>query len=334
MAAMRMRYVDVTRRKRRPNAHATTPIPGLLARALRRGGRALAGAVADARQGDADGVHDARVACRRLREALDVVASAGRDTSRLDRDLRRVARAMAPVRELDVARAVLDAMAAAEGWPPSVVSRIESECVRRRARAQKSMTAKLDRIGADGLVHAIDAVRAGVIAEAGDRGWTRGLAQRVRARANELAHAIDHAGTLYVPNALHEIRLAAKKLRYVLELPPRDAEWRPGQARGRLRRAQNALGALSDLQLLQREVQRLAARAGGARRKRQALTAIERDVEARCRTAHAEVLRSLAGLRALGVRLRRLGALDAFPIRPARRAPAEADPGQQADGPR
>ena len=163
-------------------------------------------------------------------------------------------------------------------------------------------------------------------ADASGRPWSRALAQRVRARSTDLVRAIDHAGTLYVPDALHRIRLAAKKLRYLLELPPSDAAWRPGPARGRLRRAQSALGALGDLQLLQREVQRLAARAGGARRKRQALTAIDRDLETRCRAAHAEVLRSLPALRDLAERLGRVGALDAVHPRAARMASGQTAP--------
>jgi CHAD domain-containing protein len=331
MAAMRMRYVDVTRRTGRSSAHATTPLPGLLARALRRGGRALAGAVADARRGDPDGVHDTRVACRRLRETLDVVGAAG-DTGRLDRRLRRLARAMGPVRELDVARTVLDDRAIAENWAPGVVARIEASCAERRDRAHLAMLHKVDRLDPDALLRALDAVRGAVAAGANGSGWTRSLARRVRTRATEFVQAIDRAGTLYEPDALHEIRLAAKKLRYLLELPPSDAPWRPGRARGRLRRAQSALGSLGDLRLLQREVQRLAARAGGARRKRQALTAIDQALEARCRAAHAEVLRSLPGLRALGERLAHVNALDSVHPRAARMAPARTGRVEIVDG--
>jgi CHAD domain-containing protein len=332
MAAIRMSYVDVTRRKRRSNAHATTPLPGILVRALRRSGRTLAGALADARRGHADGVHDARVACRRLRETLDVVSTAGDGVGRLDRRLRRIARAMGPVRELDVARGVLDEIAVGQGWAPAVVARVEAACGRRRERAQRLMLSKVDRIGDAAVLRGLDAVRAGLDARGGRRSWTRALAQRVRARAGELVRAIDHAGTLYVPDALHKIRLAAKKLRYLLELPPSDAAWRPGHARGRLRRAQGALGALGDLQLLQREVQRLAAQAGGSRRKRQALTAIDRDLETRCRAAHADVLRSLPSLRALGVRLGQVSALDTVSLKAVRMAPGESNRAQAAGG--
>jgi CHAD domain-containing protein len=324
-----MRYQEVTRRRGRSAAHATTPLPGLLARALRRAGRALAGALADARRGQADGVHDARVACRRLRETLTVAAADGH--GRLDRRLRRIARAMGPVRELDVARAVLDDLAAALPWPPAVVARVETACGKRRHRAQRAMLARLDRVDDAEVLRALDEVRARLEAR-GDRG-ARSLSRRIRVRAGELVRAIDRAGTLYAPHALHEIRLAAKKLRYLLELPPPLAPWRPGRARGRLRRAQGALGTLSDMQLLQHEVQRLAARAGGSRRMRQALTDIDRDLETRCRAAHADILRSLPALRALAVRLGRVSALDTVPLKVVRMAADPVRRAQAAGGP-
>src|SRR5947207_253069 len=58
-----------------------------------------------ARRGGADDVHRARVATRRLREILPVAAHAAdsRGCSRLARDVRRITRALGPVREIDVA---------------------------------------------------------------------------------------------------------------------------------------------------------------------------------------------------------------------------------------
>ena len=111
---------------------------------------------------------------------------------------------MGPVRELDVARGVLDEVAVAQGWPPAVVARVEAACGRRRERAQRVMLSKVDRIDDAGVLRDLDAVRADLNAGGGRQLWTRALAQRVRARAGELVRAIDHAGTLYVPDALHD----------------------------------------------------------------------------------------------------------------------------------
>jgi CHAD domain-containing protein len=321
MAAMRMRYTEITRRKGRQTAHATTPVSGLLARALDKAGRTFADALGLARQADEDGVHDARVACRRLRESLAVVEAADLETGRLGRRLRRLARAMGPVRELDVARHVLDELAAIEPWPPVVVAAVDAACQRRRARAARTLGARLDRFDDRVVIAAVAAIGAAVERDEAGRAWATSLAQRVRKRAAGLVHAIDAAGTLYVAEPLHDIRLAVKKLRYVLEFVPSWSGWRPGVARGRLRRAQTAFGALSDLQLVQGEVQRLAARSGGARGTREALARMDRDLEARCRAAHAEILKSLPALRVMAARLARAGALEAVAPRAARMTP-------------
>src|SRR5262245_28849831 len=61
--------------------------------------------------GDVDALHRSRVATRRLREALPLVKGRGRERRRLRRDLRRVTRALGPVRELDVALALAGALA-------------------------------------------------------------------------------------------------------------------------------------------------------------------------------------------------------------------------------
>ncbi len=225
---------------------------------------------------------------------------------------------MGPVRELDVARRVLEATAAVEEWPTSVVAALDAAGERRRARAARAMMAKLERLDDRAVLQAVDAVRSAVEGDEVGQVWTKALAQRVRTRAADLASAIDHAGTLYVAAPLHEIRLAAKKLRYSLEIVPAGSVWRTGSARGRLRRAQTSLGALSDLQIAQHEVQRFAARSGGLRATRQALAVIDRHLEARCRATHANILRSLPGLRTLSGRLARASALEAFPLRAAR----------------
>src|SRR5512134_188457 len=73
--------------------------------------------------GDALAVHQARVASRRLREALPVVGPAAgvRRLQRAMRHVRLVTRALGPVRELDVAQEVLQALARQDpGASPAV----------------------------------------------------------------------------------------------------------------------------------------------------------------------------------------------------------------------
>jgi CHAD domain-containing protein len=69
--------------------------------------RAVTHALPAAERGHAESLHKARVATRRLREALPLVATGGRGR-KLERAVRRLTRALGPVRELDVALITLD----------------------------------------------------------------------------------------------------------------------------------------------------------------------------------------------------------------------------------
>ena len=78
---------------------------------LRQRFTALARGLAGARAGDVTAIHQARVATRRLREALPLVTSGGAGR-KLERTIRRLTRALGPVRELDVALQTLDELRA------------------------------------------------------------------------------------------------------------------------------------------------------------------------------------------------------------------------------
>jgi CHAD domain-containing protein len=91
------------------------------------------------------------------------------------------------------------------------------------------------------------------------RAWRWALDARVSRRALALKSAIDEAGSVYLPERLHRTRIALKKLRYGLEL---DAEARGGKVTPDLRllkRLQELLGRLHDLQVLIDRVRRVQA---------------------------------------------------------------------------
>ena len=99
------------------------------------------------------------------------------------------------------------------------------------------------------------------------------------------------AGLIYEPERLHQVRIAAKKLRYALELAA-DAGVAAAQAPVRvLKHTQDALGRLHDLQVLQQHVaevhaappERRGAADGG-------LDALNRALEEECRHLHAKDL--------------------------------------------
>jgi CHAD domain-containing protein len=65
-----------------------------------------------------------------------------------------------------------------------------------------------------------------------------------------LATAIAAAGTVYMPERLHDVRIAVKKLRYALELSLEVARVKSSPDLKQLRRAQDILGRLHDFQVL------------------------------------------------------------------------------------
>jgi CHAD domain-containing protein len=278
-------------------AHATTQTIAALTSSLRKNASTLTSSSHRAKRGEVRGIHRLRVATRRLREALPASAELALDKSdkTLDsdhmlRDLRRVTKGLGPVRELDVARTVLADVAEREAWPAAVVARIDEYCGRLRAGALADAAQAIDSFDARGIRKNLEALLGKLDHPTG--GST--LATRRRDAARILSQSIEEAGTLYAPTALHEIRIAAKKLRYVVELTGEPA---PGALR-RLRTLQSGLGRMHDAQVLQHRIQELAATSGD-RGQVATLTSMERTLETTCREWHAKLLKTLPGIRAL-----------------------------------
>ena len=155
------------------------------------------------------------------------------------------------------------------------------------------MIVKFGPLDLDRLRARLEAVAAAVDSETLRRVWERALAERLRRRATRLLRAIDEAGTLYVPERLHAVRIAAKKLRYGLELTRQASGLPVGALAASIKRVQDVLGRLHDLQVLAGQVREMAARSRKAAAGSEAiLTALERE----CRAQHARYLARRAGL--------------------------------------
>jgi CHAD domain-containing protein len=73
---------------------------------------------------------------------------------------------------------------------------------------------------------------------------------RVARRGERLRITIENAAAIYLPDRLHEVRIAAKKLRYAMEIV-RDLTASRANARiATLKRAQDLLGRIHDLEVL------------------------------------------------------------------------------------
>ncbi len=316
-------------------SHATTSLRDGLARLVRVRLQSLRRHFPAAAEGDVTAVHQARVASRRLREALPVAGSAVDGTRGARRALRRLTRALGSVREIDVAADLLESLARDFDWPGDVAGRLRRHLGRERARRRRRMAGRLARLDVRGLERRLEAV-AGQLESADDSACGAHLAVRLRDRARGLAEALAEVGTLYVAAPLHAVRIAAKKLRYALELKRLASSGPVGRDLATLKSFQDGLGRLHDLQILQDHIQLVAARAPN-RTSTRALEAAGAQAEAECRRLHAAFLRRLPTLQALAARVER----EAVPRRPrvARPVPirmlrmtAAAGPGEDQAG--
>ena len=203
--------------------------------------------------GDDTGVHQARVASRRLREAVPVLAADTKVRRKAERKIRRVTQALGTVREMDVTVQILDEFARGPGIPRDALEDVRGHVIAERDRRRATMLDRLRRVNTAKLSRRLKEVSMTIPgATLGE--WRGTLVKRVGQRANRLRSAIQSAGQVYAAEQLHLVRIAVKKLRYALELV---ADSRVAPARpmvNTLKRAQETLGRLHDLQVIEHHV--------------------------------------------------------------------------------
>jgi CHAD domain-containing protein len=288
--------------------------------------RALLGQWPLAMADEVEGIHQARVASRRLRELVPALAHAGdaREARRLRRDLRMVTRLLGPSRELDVALMTLRAVEARRPGLESAVAAVQAHIARERAEAGRLAHTRAESVDVGGLADGVGALAARHGTPAAARGCARRVAARLGRRAGELEQSVVDAGLMFAPGPLHAVRIAVKKFRYALEVAERLGQFRLAGSMRRLKDLQNLLGDLHDLQVLAGIVRDVGAQATGALRRQ--LEALVETVDHEIRALHGRFVteRDLIVVlltRAIEVR-RALVAMPPpdTPVRPAGRA--------------
>jgi CHAD domain-containing protein len=249
-------------------------------------------------EGDVTAVHRARVASRRLREVLapmrGLLHDGAAEGARLE--VRRVTRALGPVRELDVAIALFDELATRHALGAAARAAVLRAMTRDRDRAQRRMRGALtarrrERLGAT-LADLHDA--------AGPDAAARLLAAvnaRVVRRGRRVRQALERAGALYVPERLHQVRIAVKQLRYALEVAGDLRRGRPSARVTQLRRIQDLLGRAHDLHVLAERVRQVqSAVVRMSRTTAAGLGALADVLDDDCRTVHAAFMSRRHGL--------------------------------------
>jgi CHAD domain-containing protein len=258
--------------------------------------------------------HRGRVASRRLRELLPVLGMAPHTSRKLGRHLRRVTRRLGTVRELDVLLLLLEEFQSTGRYSRVALKQVSEALGRARDAACKRLAAKLPIAKMERLANRLqraadllrsDAVTVGLPGANGEtRAWLWALDARLARRATSVRAAIYSAGGLYAPQRLHDIRIAVKKLRYAAELSTEARRRRPAADIATLKRAQDLLGRLHDLEALLAWVRDSQASLSppDLTAWRQ-LGALVHAVENECRLLHARYVRDRLALIAIADRL-------------------------------
>ena len=253
---------------------------------------ALSRALPGAQKGDVQGVHQARVATRRIREALPLVTR-GRTGKALKKSVRKLTRALGPVRELDVALMNLDQLRNAGDVSEAAVARLGQLVTEERQRLGAEMVRLISHFNlAKFQKKAIDATARGPVASGtrDPRRMATALSRAAR-RAEGLRAAMDNAAGIYLPDRLHQVRIAVKKLRYALEIA-QDLSGSRATARIRtLKRVQDLLGRMHDLEMLIVRTRAIQSRAGVPSLNLSGdLDRLVRKLENECRRLHARYM--------------------------------------------
>nr|CAE26665.1 conserved hypothetical protein [Rhodopseudomonas palustris CGA009] len=204
------------------------------------------------RRRDPTGVHQMRIALRRMRAAISVFGELieGRDTQRLKRELKWLAGRLAPARDLHLLEVKIKSAQLGAG-SPAFLKRLGSD--RGAAFASASATVELQRFRKlmSDLQRWIDAGEWTRGANGAERPSAAEFGQQVLARrARKLNKRLEKLEQLD-DEERHQVRIAAKKLNYAIGFFESLFDGRTGKRlerfRKHLKKLLDALGALNDV---------------------------------------------------------------------------------------
>jgi CHAD domain-containing protein len=248
-----------------------------------------------AQAGDESSVHEARVASRRLRGVLPVIgASADANTlDRAQRQVRRITRALGPVRELDVSLRLLAEFEKKGPAPARAIARVRDAIMAQRVARRREMLDAITPTRLDKLRKRLVRVAVPEVHREPRPNEVNEALRQAGDRAAILRAAIEHAGQLYLADRLHRVRVATKKLRYALEILRELTHSRASARINKVKAQQDLLGRIQDLEVLidrTRVVQENLAASN--RRGTIELDGLIRALEDECRECHAAYMRS------------------------------------------
>ncbi len=178
---------------------------------------------------DIECVHEARVASRRLRAALRMFCNCfqARKLKRWRKAVRQITKGLGDARDLDVQIeflcGVLDELTEKSCYPG--IARLLVQVEKRRERIQPDVVKAVDRFETSGVLDEMRAVAKSILKEADRRGLGVQSAvaylqteQHILDRLNNLMCYEDSLGDPEAIEQHHAMRIAAKRLRYTVEI--------------------------------------------------------------------------------------------------------------------
>jgi len=259
-------------------------------------------------EGDVRALHRTGVASRRLREILPVLELEPDVARRLGKRLRKVTERLGVVRELDVLTLLIEELHDSDKFDSATLARLATAIAEARSRARDRLFAKLP----TGELRRIATKLGKVASDLRDhrkpsRGWQWAVEARLTHRATVLKHALIEAGALYLPERLHAVRIALKKLRYALEVAVDATGVAAAGDLRTLKRGQEILGRLHDVQILIDRVRQIQASMEPPDvSKWRNIDVLIIGLENDCRRLHARFMRHQATVRAVCDHVNRL----------------------------
>ena len=233
---------------------------------------------------DVESVHKMRVTTRRLQASLDLLqfGKQKKEIKKVKAKLRKWRRKLSIVRNYDVFLLLLDSEAAKQKAINKSLGALKSELQKRRDHLSRMVITYLKRVSVDKL-----AARLGITLEeasagpasgettvanvemsapereeaagvglklGGDRAIARRAAMRIEQRAEEFLALAELAKPTTHPEELHQLRIAAKRLRYLFEIAADMGLGGSVTALNWLRSLQDRIGDWHDLDSLEDEI--------------------------------------------------------------------------------
>ena len=202
------------------------------------------------RDGNADAIHDARVATRRIRALLEVLGD-DHDANHvaLREEMRDLGRSLGAARDLDVVVELFEEKIWQVPEAARAVAALNRSAVHERALARRQLIKSIEHspLGdfAPSAVKRLRTWRPRVSASIG-----LNLRKRMHTQSTKLSQAVEHASGVYFPNRAHEVRIHAKRLRYLVELASAASRPRDDRELTVLKRVQSVLGHVHDRELI------------------------------------------------------------------------------------